>query len=787
MKRLLFLMVLVSLCTACKKDYSKIKEAHKFIPPSSTTVFKINDINDFLISVENHTILSSIYNKELKQTRSVLKHLNSTRPVYLSYLNSSDSDFVILTENDSTLFIVDSIQNHVSETLVDLKIEKTQIDSTVIYHKSVGNIFSASNKLELIKNLKVENPNSDLSQLIETTNEASLASVIFNTNAHRQSKLLFIDDQDTTNAPNLTVLDLKYTNQNLKYNGILTSKDSIPFKLDYFKNTIPQKINAIAIAPYNTKSLLSITFQDFSQFTKNKGLLGTKPIDSIQSFLNFTTEISLIDNALALYTLDAQLVLESIEQKDNVETFRGIEIYSFGLPNFFESRIAPFITYKDANYFTVYKNFILFSDTIETLKTILTDALNDHNLDTNEAYKNISESLSSESSLFIFKDAEVLSQLLGKNLKGYNANAVQYIYEDGYAHVNGIIQKFKKRKVSNNVIEAFSTGIEYDIISTPQPVKNHLTNTYDILIQDVNNSVYLISDSGNILWKKKINGKILGKVEQIDMFKNGRLQLVFNTSNRLYVIDRNGKDAPGFPLKFNDNITQPLAVFDYDNNRNYRLLVTQGKNLLMYNQKGQNVRGFKYSSNKANINTQPKHFRIGSKDYIAFTAGDEFKILDRQGNIRIDVKDKIHFSNNEIFLYQNKFTTTNTLGELVQVNTKGIVNTKNLNLPTNHKIEATSKTLVSMTENKLNIKSRTVDLDYGDYTAPRIFYLNDKIYVTTTDLQAKKVYLFDSQAKPIANFPVYGTSGAELQKLDSEKGLELITQGDSKTLLVYKL
>jgi hypothetical protein len=92
-----------------------------------------------------------------------------------------------------------------------------------------------------------------------------------------------------------------------------------------------------------------------------------------------------------------------------------------------------------------------------------------------------------------------------------------------------------------------------------------------------------------------------------------------------------------------------------------------------------------------------------------------------------------------------------------------------------------------MTENKLNIKSRTVDLDYGEYTAPKIFYLNDKIYVSTTDLQSKKVYLFDSQAKPIPNFPIFGISSVELQELDKEKGLELITQSDNKTIVVYKI
>jgi hypothetical protein len=142
-------------------------------------------------------------------------------------------------------------------------------------------------------------------------------------------------------------------------------------------------------------------------------------------------------------------------------------------------------------------------------------------------------------------------------------------------------------------------------------------------------------------------------------------------------------------------------------------------------------------------------------------SGETLKILNRQGHVRINVKDKIRFSENALYLYQNKFTTTNTLGQLIQVDTKGRLATKNLNLTDKHKIATTSKTLVSLTENKLHIKSRTVDLDFGDYTAPKIFYINDKIYVTTTDLQSKKVYLFDSQAKPIPNFPVFGTSLAE--------------------------
>jgi hypothetical protein len=429
----------------------------------------------------------------------------------------------------------------------------------------------------------------------------------------------------------------------------------------------------------------------------------------------------------------------------------------------------------------------VFTKTTDQLKVIISSALNNNTVANLEAYKNISQNLSDEASMFIFKNSEALSQTFNTELKGYNANVVQLIYEDNFAHLNGVIKKYKKRAKSNTVTEAFSTNIGSPIMSQPQTVKNHITKGHDIAVQDINNNLYLISSSGKVLWKKKLQGSIIGTIEQIDIYKNGRLQLAFATEKRVYVLDRNGKDVDPFPLKFNDKITQPLSVFDYDSTKNYRLLVTQDNELLMYDGKGNRIKGFNYSGNSSAITSQPKHFRIGSKDYIAFKSGKSLKILNRQGNTRIGVNKSINFSDNEVFLYQSKFSSSNTLGQLVQVDTKGRLSTTDLSLPPEHKLETTSKTLVSMTENTLNIKSRSIDLDYGEYTAPKIFYLNDKIYVTTTDLQAKKVYLFDSQAESIPGFPVYGTSAAELQELDRDGGLELVTQSDDKHVMVYKV
>ncbi|WP_299366551.1 ribonuclease HII [Winogradskyella sp.] len=787
MKQFIFLLALLfAILMSCQKDYDKTKSPSQFLPSETNSVLLINELNDFTKSIENHNILSGIYNEELKTSSTLLENLNTTKQVYVAFLNESSSDYLVLTESDSTLFIVDSIPNHISETLTNLKINKTQIDSTVFYHKTLGNVFVASNNMEVVKILDSKNENQELTGLIETTDNEFVASLVFKMNSPDYSKLLLSHLNDSINK-NYTVLDLNFSEKHIKYNGIISSGDSIRHYVDCFKNTIPQKTNSLRATPSNTNSLLSIAFDDFSIFNKNLSQLKQLEIDSTQSFLNFTNEIALTDDAIILHSLDPDLVLETIEEKSYIETYRDIDIYEFGTTEFFKSRLLPFISFEQAKYFLNYDDFIIFSDSTETLKKILSSILSNNTIANTDAFKNISENISDEASILIFKNAKALSNVLGTNTKGYDANVVQFVYENNYAHVNGAIQEFNKRAPSNSVSEAFTTSIDAPILFSPQTVKNHITKANDIVVQDIDNVLYLISSSGNILWKKQLQGKILGKIEQIDMYKNGRLQLAFATPKRLYVLDRNGNDVSPFPYKFNDEITQPLSVFDYDKRKNYRLLITQGKNLLMYDARGKSVNGFNYKTNGSDISTQPKHFRIGNKDYIAFTTGDKLNILNRQGRIRIDVKEKIRFSENELYLYKNKFTSTNTLGQLVQVNTKGNLSKKNLDLTDEHHIVTTSKTLVSMTENRLNIKSKSIDLDYGEYTEPRIFYLNDKIYVTTTDIQSKKVYLFDSQAKPIPNFPVFGTSAAELQKLDKERGLELITQADDKTIIVYKL
>ena len=311
----------------------------------------------------------------------------------------------------------------------------------------------------------------------------------------------------------------------------------------------------------------------------------------------------------------------------------------------------------------------------------------------------------------------------------------------------------------------------------------------DIAVQDQDNILYLFSHTGKLFWKKQLDGKIIGAIQQVDLYKNKRLQIAFRTQKSFMILDRNGNIVKPFNIKLPKNEHPlPLAMFDYDNNRNYRFVIAQDKSLFMYDGKGKRVNGFKIKKVDAQILSSPKHIRFQGKDYIVMPLdNNRLKIVSRTGQDRIKVKGKVNFSKNEIYSYLNTFATTDRSGSLIQVDTRGNLVTSSLGLSPNHKIDATTRSLVTLSDNNLNIKGVPVTLPFGSYTSPKIFYLNNTLYISTTDKEAQKVYLFFSNGTAVEGFPVYGNSAVDLSNSDKDKGLELLVASEDNSLLVYEI
>jgi hypothetical protein len=148
-----------------------------------------------------------------------------------------------------------------------------------------------------------------------------------------------------------------------------------------------------------------------------------------------------------------------------------------------------------------------------------------------------------------------------------------------------------------------------------------------------------------------LDGEILGGLHQVDIFKNNKLQLVCNTATRLYVIDRNGNDVQPFPVKLPANATAAMACMDYGNNRDYRLLVPCGRQLLNFGLDGKQIKGWEFGKAKSNLITQPVHKAIGGKDYIVVAdAQGQIYLVDRRGLARGRFKSRMAGLNSALFI-----------------------------------------------------------------------------------------------------------------------------------------
>ena len=785
MKKFFVSLIIISICFSCNKSKGNKTNITQLIPDSTSVVLKINTLETFKSDLKNSAFLKGIssteFHKNLNSSLEALENFNTNNEILLCFNNSEDSlHYTFITKyHDSLLQKNDS-----------LKLYSTIIDS----------IFVVSNSNSLITSLSIQENNSFNTFSKALSNDKSFSMLLDNKSANRFGKGVFSIPNDA--FANTIAFDAEITPDQVILNGVSINNDSVSKFIDLFKNTIPQENTIQNITPSTSDGFLSFTYNDFQTLYQNLTVYKQQEIDSTQHFevLETLTEVGLVyfDNksALVLKSIDAFSTNDILNsEENNIGSFRNIDIFSFNNPNYFENIFAPIISFKDASKYINIDGYFVFSNDEEILKTIITSFQNGSTFNNDTNYSNLKLSLSDEASLLLIANSKKLESIIDNtfnettknlSLSNHKFSGFQIVQDDGFVHINTAIKKNKSRRQQNTISEEFNVSLESDILTNPQFVINHRTKQKDIVVQDINNNLYLISNNGKVLWKKQLQGTILGTIEQVDLYKNGRLQLAFSTQNRVYILDRNGRDVSPFPLKFNNKITQPLSVFDYDNNKNYRFVVAQNNVLIMYDKNGKRVNGFKYQSNSNDIITQPKHFRINNRDYIVFAAGKALKVLNRRGQSRITVNENIDFSGNDIYKYNDEFTSTTKSGELVQINLKGIVNKQSLSLSSNHYITTTSKTLASVDENKLTIRQHTQELDFGNYTAPKIFYINDKIYVTLTDLQAQKIYMFDSQSRAISNFPVYGTSTIDFANIDGDSNLEFVTKGETNSIIVYQ-
>lgn len=817
MKSKVLLPILILFFISCHTEVKITDSLLGYLPPNSSLIVKINNLSNFKSELKNNTFLEKtnnfpIHEQILKKTNG-LEHVSTETTCVLAFyeIGKANHEFVLVSDKSSDFINLEDITDKTVETLAyqNKSITKYTIEGNEVYSMFEDDAIIMSSSLMLIENMARANStkvNSSLKRLYDTAGPTKSATLFFNLNEPSSilSSLLKENHDGIKSFSDWVSVDFSANSDNISFNGVAVATDSTKNFINLFKGTTPLTNKTPLFAPLNAQAVLSYTFDDYQVFAKNQNVYldRVKPIDTLFNTVEEVGVIYLNNKKVALLnSFGTESLSEFLNaDKTSSSTYQGSEILVLKRKDLLSEGFTPLLKGFTANFCTILENTFVFSENKESLQTVISNYRNVTSFSNAPIYTTAKAPLANESSILFVSNssgidffaeqeftAELFNPIKKEDLSDHTF-AAQVVADTDFAHINFLVSKIEKTVQSNTVTPLFTLELDTDLAIDPQFVKNHRTNKQEIVVQDQNNFLYLISTDGKVLWKKQLEGRIQGPIQQVDIYKNGRLQLAFCTNNQFLIIDRNGDEVPPFNKTFEGGNLNPLAVFDYEGKKDYRFIITQGEKAFMYNNKAQVVDGFTYIKAQSAILKAPKHFRVSNKDYLIFQLEDKtLKILHRSGGDRIKVSQKIDFSDNEVFLYKDKFSITNKKGVLHQIDTKGKLTSTNFNLSKDHGMYTTSKTLTFMDDNVLSIRGKKVELDLGVYSKPKIFYIYDKIYVSVTDIQNQKIYLFDSQAKPIPNFPVFGNSLIDLVDMDNDKKLELVAKDQENSLILYKM
>ncbi len=797
--RLILLFLIVFCLLSCEKQTKRTENLVDYIPQNTLSVLKIahleTAINDLTSSLLFQQLSDPIFYNFLKTRKTFISRLKPVGESVICFQKTIDSiqHFSFITRAHPSVFVVDSIPKTNSEKsdYKGYQIQRSRIDDYNIFNSFIDSVFVASSSEILLKEIIDRKAESDpvfkKAFALNTENEFV---TIFQPNA------MGINDSTTINFATQAALVMEVFPDGVTASGVVLDRDSMPQLLSVFKGLHPQPNEIAKMVPVDALQARTITYDDAQLLEQNLQLYhkNTVLLDPLFGSINEVAGVALKKgNAVVLKSIDPEITGDEFRRLVSEKgSFREIDLYNFTDDAPIFKPFYPFIEVIHPAFAFQLNDFFVFTETEAAAQQLIAAYKNNATLANTSYFENTATQLSQASSFVVYDLQGNVSSWIApfltsekSNVKKFPLAVLQLSYDRDFAHVNLVCKEASQIHKSTGVIsQVFTRQFDNAILGDPQFFSNHRSKGKDIVVQDINNELYLISANGKTIWKKRLDGPILGKIREVDILRNGKKQLAFVTRNTFYILDRNGNTVAPFPKKFKDDISQPLSMFDYDRKRNYRFVITQGQDVLMYDRKGKIVSGFTFKKATSAIVLAPQHIRMGNKDYILIAeANGKLNILSRVGKDRIIVNKKFNFSKIPIAREGSKFVVITKENSKESISQTGKVSSKVLNVSDNYWFTIHGATKVTLDDNLLRINGKLVELPFGIYTQPGIFIANRKTYITVTEIQESKVYVYDKNGKLQPGFPVYGSSLAGIVSVANK--ILLITKASDNEITVF--
>ena len=503
--------------------------------------------------------------------------------------------------------------------------------------------------------------------------------------------------------------------------------------------------------------------------------------------------------------------LTSIEEGPlkKIDTYKGYTILGLNTTQLPELILGDIVGEYQDLYTCFYHDYLLFSDTPVGIKKIIYDVEMDNvwGRSIDEVVKIETYLSSSNFGLYV---PDVTKKSLQLNQLPFSVSdygtvlAFQVMCDDDQYFVSGAVGNYHvsmnnmlavveeeedESSLSNQ--ESNTIYLSNKIITKPYLLRNHHTKKYDVLVQDSAYMVQLFSVGGKRLWHYQLDGPLVGDVQQIDLYKNGKLQYVMATKTGIHCVDRLGRKVENYPwnLPERDTIAH-WSIVDYNRTRDYRYFIDniQGE-LYLTNSKGKTLGAWTPNkSTRGKLVSPPQHVRIKEKDYmVALEVSGNLNVFRRNASIvphfPIKLKSK---AQTELFIEKgNDFSNTyfsfiDSENKLLKYNLFGKqvvakqLNSGLQNLSITSILGTNSYLIIGWNENSSFIYNNEgkllamVPLTFNNQLI-QAYSLEGKKILFFTDLQSKQIKAYTSNGLEKPQLAIESSNGLAILKLNGKK------------------
>ncbi|MDC0584693.1 DUF3352 domain-containing protein [Bacteroidales bacterium] len=637
---------------------------------------------------------------------------------------------------------------------------------------------------------------------------------------------------------NWATLDFNLQNMSLVLTGFVNNKDN-DRNLSIFMEQEPVEIVAPSHLPANVVAFQYYGISGFGKFGSHGRLCGLFNDENIkfQGALadNFNSEIvqatlSSLDNEnkennLFMIAIKSKDLAEKwlkgmgakigeeivLDQNTKITLFKNDgDVIQATFGNLFES--------DESNYACVIDNYIVLSKSRALLKSYAHHIMLGKTLNTNHSYNTLNDHISDKANYFYYSNFELSSSYIQSVYKKDIIDSLKR--HSGSSPILGMQLTTSDSLLFSNVILANATyNIDYkpqtvwetllDTVARFKPVliENHYSHEKEIFIQDLRNNVYLINKVGRVLWKQKLNEKITSDVFQVDYYKNGKLQILFSTKNKIHLFDRNGNYVEKYPVRLRASSEYGISLFDYDKNRNYRLFVgCDDKKIYAYDIVGNILEGWTFKGAENLLASKVYHFVNKGKDHIVFADRYKMYMLNRRGELRVAIDKVFNFGNtltvkqltingNDGICFNQKNGTithisyTGKITELMENNLDAYHGFNFMDINGNRKTDFITSADGEIIVSEYNNLKWKKSFSGAKVSNPDFYKFSvSDVKVGFVNYTEGNIYLFNNNGKLYSGFPLTGNSRFTIGRFDpASTSFNLIVCNSNSFLLNYSV